>query len=143
MIELLKQLSAVLILLSSTLTGMFEPIFGAVDSCSTTPMVYNSTEYRIFRYLAKLEENKGTEYWDNPNVQKVLTDGKPNIAKVKALFEERGIGDGFDSAVFDLRSRGDLSGFSLKSACVSKYKEIENAEFIKRTTVSNTATTTP
>lgn len=144
MSEIIRQLGIIIATLQLLLAQVVPVNFGAVsEPCSTEPMVYNSTEYRIFRYLAKLEENKGTAYWDNPHVQRVLTNGEPDVAKVKSLFIERGIGGGFDEAVSNLRSRGDVNNFSIKSDCVLKYKSIESIEFQKRTVISNTATTTP
>lgn len=71
-----------------------------------------SPEHRILRYVSKMESNIGNPIWQNDkNVVGVKTEGKLDIAKVKAHFIARNILTGveFDDAVASGVLRGLIS----------------------------------
>lgn len=125
-------LLAALLLVTAATIGYFnkESLFGDITTlpleqqdCFPQPIKYETDEYRLFRFLAKLEKTRGTEYWDNPTIQRVLTNGEPDMEKIKVLFQERSVTSNFDAAAAQLPT---ISGkVEISKTCLDRFDAIE------------------
>jgi len=108
------------------LSGLaLQPVFFGAKDCLPGAVLYESDDYRLFRFLAKLEKYRGTAYWDNPTVQRILTDGEPDMAKMKSLFIERGLTSDFDAAADKLPKENGKT--KLDAGCLAQFDRIEAA----------------
>lgn len=140
---------AALLLVTVAITGYSkkESLFGGITAlpkdkqdCFSQPMEYETDEYRLFRFLAKLEKTRGTEYWDNPTIQRILTNGEPDMEKIKILFIERGVTSDFDVAATQLPT---LDGkVKIDKACLDRFDAIELERTKDLQAVYQKATTT-
>ena len=92
-------------------------------------MIWSSHQERILRYLKKSRDFHLPTWQENPHVQRVLVNGKPDLQKVKELFAERGICNEaeFDMAFTMLRGLGlcDSLKFEITPIGFLRHEQVE------------------